>query len=60
MPSQNVLQPVYIENRTNYIIKIIVRPVAKRRLAFIKCPVNIVKCYLLHCLRPEWEEYRVI
>jgi len=54
MSSLDVL--IYRENCTNYIIKIIVRPATKRCLAFMNYPVNIVKYYLLYCLRHEWED----
>lgn len=34
-----------------------VRPVIEQCLPFMNWPVNIVKRYLSHCLRHEWEEY---
>jgi len=56
MSSLNVPQQ-YTETYTNYIIKIMVRSVIEQCLPFMNCPVNIVKRYLSHCLRHEWEEY---
>lgn len=47
----------YTETCTNYIIKIMVWPVIEQCLPFMNCLVNIVKHYLSHCLRHEWEEY---